>query len=343
MTTAPAPGRRRSGPSIGDVARLAGVSPQTVSRVSTGADSVKPSTRARVVQAMDQLGYSPNRAAQALRNGTFGAIGVLSTGFQRTGEALTAEALVEAAALEDYSVTLLHVRNAGPESWENAAHRISHQAIDGLVIMRAEQASPATLVLPAGMPVAVSFSKFAGHYPTVSADQIQGSENAVRHLLELGHRTVHHLAGPRDSEHALVRSGTWRRCLLEAGIRPPEPVYGDWSAHDGYEAGQRLAADPEVTAVFCANDEMALGLIRALNEHGRRVPDDVSVVGFDDIAVAGWTTPPLTTVRQDFHAIGRELITLVVGQLRSRTVAPPALTVVPTELVVRASTAPPPR
>jgi DNA-binding LacI/PurR family transcriptional regulator len=193
------------------------------------------------------------------------------------------------------------------------------------------------------MPVAVSFSKFAGHYPTVSADQVQGSEDAMRHLLGLGHRTVHHLAGPQDSEHALVRSGTWRRCLLEAGIRPPEPVYGDWSAHDGYEAGLRLAADPEVTAVFCANDEMALGLVRALHEAGRRVPEDVSVVGFDDIAVAGWTSPPLTTVRQDFHAIGRALITLVVGQLRSRSVAPPALTVIPTELIVRASTGPPPR
>src|SRR4051794_26746271 len=125
MRTAPAPGRRRSGPSIGDVARLAGVSPQTVSRVSTGADSVRPSTRARVLEAMDQLGYSPNRAAQALRNGTFGAIGVLSHGFIRTGEALTAEALVAAAEVEGYSVTLLHVRNPAPDGWENAAHRIS--------------------------------------------------------------------------------------------------------------------------------------------------------------------------------------------------------------------------
>ena len=292
---------------------------------------------------MDQLGYSPNRAAQALRNGTFGAIGVLSHGFNRTGEALTAEALVAAAELEEYSVTLLHVRNPDPDGWDNAAHRISHQAIDGLVIMRAELATPATLVLPAGMPVAVSFSKFAGHYPTVTADHVQGSEDAVRHLLGLGHRTVHHLAGPTDSDHALVRSGTWRRCLLEAGIRPPEPVYGDWSARSGYEAGKRLAADPDVTAVFCANDEMAFGLVRALHEQGRRVPDDVSVVGFDDIAVSGWGSPPLTTVRQDFPAIGRALVGLVVGQLRSRSIPAPALTVVPTELVVRASTAPPPR
>jgi DNA-binding LacI/PurR family transcriptional regulator len=343
MTTAPAPGRRRSGPSIGDVARLAGVSPQTVSRVSTGAPSVRSSTRARVVQAMDQLGYSPNRAARALRNGTFGAIGVLSHGFHRTGEALMAEALIEAAELEDYSVTLLHVRDPGPQSWENAAHRISHQAIDGLVIMRAEKATPATLALPAGMPVAVSFSKFAGHYPTVSADQVQGTEDAVRHLLDLGHRTVHHVAGPQDSEHALVRSGTWRRCLIEAGTRAPEPVYGDWSARSGYEAGRRLAADPDVTAVFCANDEMAFGLVRALHEQGRRVPDDVSVVGFDDIAVSGWASPPLTTVRQDFPAVGRALISLVLDQLRSQSVPPPALTLVPTELVVRASSGPPPR
>ncbi|WP_307844404.1 LacI family DNA-binding transcriptional regulator [Actinotalea solisilvae] len=343
MPTASGIGRRRAGPSIEDVARLAGVSPQTVSRVSTGAPSVRPSTRAKVVEAMDQLGYSPNRAARALRNGTFGTIGVISHSFQRTGEALTVEALVEAAEPEDYSVTLIHVRNPGPESWETAAHRLSHQAIDGLVILRAERATPDTLSLPAGMPVAVSFSKFAGHYPTVSADQVKGSEDAVRHLLDLGHRTVHHIAGPADSEHALVRTATWRRCLLEAGVRPPEPLYGDWSARSGYEMGRRLAADPGVTAVFCANDETAFGLLEALREHGRRVPDDVSVVGFDDIALSGWASPALTTVRQDFHGIGRALVTLVLDQLRTRTVPPAALTVVPTELIVRASTAPPRR
>lgn len=339
MPAAPGPARRRAGPSIEDVARLAGVSAQTVSRVSTGAPSVRPATRAKVVAAMDQLGYSPNRAARALRNGTFGAIGLISHGFQRTGEALIAEALVEAAELEGYSVTLLHVRDPEATSWQSAAHRMSHQAIDGLVIIRAEEATPQTLALPAGLPVAVSFSKFAGHYPSVTADQVQGSRDAVTHLLGLGHRTVHHVSGPSDSEAALVRVASWRRCLQEAGIQPPELLNGDWTARSGYAAGHRLPAD--ATAVFCGNDEMALGMMRALHEQGRRVPQDVSIVGFDGIALGEYTSPPLTTVRQDWRRLGRELVGLVLAQLRH--VEPvERLVVVPTQLVVRASTAAPP-
>ncbi len=342
MPTAPGPGRRRSGPSIDDVARLAGVSAQTVSRVSTGAASVRPATRARVVAAMDQLGYSPNRAARALRSGTFGTIGLVSHGFHRTGEALVTEALVEAAELEDYSVTLIHVRSPEASSWEHATHRLSHQGIDGLVIIRAEEATPQTLALPAGMPVAVSFSKFAGHYPAVTADQVQGTRDAVGHLLDLGHRTVHHVAGPPDSEPALVRTASWQRRLQEAGRQAPEPLSGDWTARSGYRAGLRLADDPQVTAVFCANDEMAFGLLRALHERGRRVPDDVSVVGFDGIAISEYASVPLTTVRQDWHRIGQELVGLVLSQVRSRTAPQQTLVIVPTHLVVRASSGPPP-
>lgn len=337
------PGRRKTGPSIEDVARLAGVSAQTVSRVSTGAASVRPVTRSRVLAAMDQLGYAPNRAARALRKGSFGTLGLLAHRFARTGEALTTQAVVEAALAEDHSVTLLHVEDPGGEGWESAAQRLSNQSIDGLVIIRAEHATPDTLALPAGLPIAVSDSRLVGYYPGVVADQIQGSEDAVRHLLELGHRNVHHIAGPADSDPAALRAATWQRCLEEVGVRPPPLWRGDWTAESGYATGRRIAVDPSITAVFCANDEMAFGLMRALHDHGRRVPGDVSVVGFDDIGLSAFASPPLTTVKQDFRRIGHELVRLVMEQLRTQAVVPRDRIMVPTELLVRATTAPPPR
>lgn len=336
-------GRRKVGPSIEDVAKLAGVSAQTVSRVSTGADVVRPATRERVLKAMQQLGYTPNRAARALRNGSYGAIGLVAHRFGRTGEALTTEAVVRAAEAEDYSVTLLTVRDPIGEGWEPAAHRLPHQAIDGLIIIRAEGATAESLALPRGMPVAVSDSRFSGHYPSVVADQVQGSRDATQHLLDLGHRTVHHIAGPEGSGPARVRTAAWQRCLEEAGIRPPALHRGDWTAESGYLAGRELAADPSVTAVFCANDEMSFGLLRALHEAGRRVPDDVSVVGFDAIELSGYATPPLTTVRQDFDQIGVELVRLVVGQVRHGFEAVHDRVLIPTDLIIRSSTAPPRR
>ena len=334
-------GRRRRGPSIEDVARLAGVSAQTVSRVSTGAPRVSAATRARVVAAMDQLGYSPNHAARALRNGAFGTVGLLAHRFERTGEALTTEGVIDAAQAEEYAVTVVGVRHADANDWESAAHLLTHQAIDGLIIIRAEETTPEALALPAGMPIVVSDSRLVGHYPAVVADQVQGTIDAVRHLLDLGHRTVHHIAGPADSEPANVRVGSWQRCLEGAGIVPPQLWRGDWTAQSGYEIGRRVAGDDTVTAVYCANDEMALGFMRAQHELGRRVPDDVSVVGFDGIALSEFAYPPLTTVKQDFHTIGHELVRLLLQSLRSQAPATQERVLVPTELIVRGTTAPP--
>ncbi|MHA6523579.1 LacI family DNA-binding transcriptional regulator [Tessaracoccus sp. G1721] len=346
MGTVSGRGRRKTGPSIEDVARLAGVSAQTVSRVSTGADPVRPETKAKVMAAIAQLGYSPNRAARALRNGSFGTLGLLAHRYERTGEVLTTGAVVKAADEEGYTVTLLSIddETALAKDWESAAHRISNQAIDGLVIIRAEEATPETLTLPAGMPVAVSDSRLVGHYPAVMADQVPGARDATRHLLGLGHRRVDHLAGPADSEPALMRRGAWERTLEAAGISAPPAWQGDWTPASGYAMGRRIAEDPGITAVFCANDEMAFGLIRALNEAGRRVPEDVSVVGFDAIALSEYIYPPLTTVRQNFDRIGHELVKLVLAQIRSQgvTLARHDRVVVPTELIVRATTAPPP-
>nr|WP_149205395.1 LacI family DNA-binding transcriptional regulator [Actinotalea subterranea] len=326
---------------MADVAALAGVSSQTVSRVSTGAGTVRPETRRRVLAAMTELGYSPNNAARALRYGSFETIGLIAHRLARTGESRTVEAVVDAARLHGYTVSLVDVQSPSSTDVSEAVARLSHQAIDGLIIIRAETATPATLALPARLPVVVSDSRFVGHHPAVGTDQTAGSRAAVEHLLALGHRTVHHIAGPADSAPAQLRVEAWRRALEDGGRPAPPPVRGDWSARSGYEQGRGLALDRTVTAVFCANDEMAAGLYRALHEAGLRVPDDVSVVGFDDIPLAEYLWPPLTTVAQDFHLIGRLLVELLLQQVHERTELADHRTLIPVDLVVRSSTAPP--
>lgn len=329
-------------PSIADVAQLAGVSAQTVSRVANASRHVSPTTRARVQRAMVELGYSPNRAARALRSGHFRLIGMLTQQIQRTGETLTAGGVIEAASNAGYSVCTIQVEHPEVDDVSGAVARLSHQAIDGLVIVQAGTASPEHLALPAGMPIAVSDSTLVGLHPSASADQVGGVRAAITHLLSLGHRTVHHVTGPRDSQSALAREAAWAETLQAADIAPPAPIDGDWSAHAGYAAGHQLAADPTVTAVFCANDEVAIGVMRALAEHGKRVPADVSVVGFDGIELAEFTTPPLTTVRQDFHAAGSAMVKLILEQVKYGLADGTRRLVLPTELVVRGSTAPPP-
>jgi DNA-binding LacI/PurR family transcriptional regulator len=170
-------------------------------------------------------------------------------------------------------------------------------------------------------------------------DQYHGPLAAVGHLLDLGHATVHHLTGPADWREARERERAWRDALSAVGAPAPEPLPGDWSAASGYERGKVLAADPSVTAVFAANDHIALGVLLALHEAGRRVPEEVSVIGYDDIPEAAFFTPPLTTVRQDFAALGRRALSLLLEQIGGRAPAAPAAVVIPTELVVRRSTA----
>jgi DNA-binding LacI/PurR family transcriptional regulator len=175
---------------------------------------------------------------------------------------------------------------------------------------------------------------------SVAVDNAEGAAVATRHLLDLGHRTVHHLCGPASWLDGEARVEGWRGALRTAGAPEPEALAGDWSAASGYQLGQRLAGDPSVTAVLCANDPMALGLLRALSEHGRRVPQDVSVIGFDDVPEAAYFPPPLTTMRQDFGELGRRALDTLVALIYDRGDAVAADPVAP-ELVIRSSTAAP--
>ncbi|AYY15440.1 LacI family DNA-binding transcriptional regulator [Actinobacteria bacterium YIM 96077] len=327
---------------MADVARHAGVSSQTVSRVSNGYPGVVDSTRQRVLAAMRELGYRPNSAARALKSGEFRTIGVILFTLATTGNVRTLEAITTSAAREGYAITIIPVAVPTQDGVHGAFTRLGELAVDAvIVIMEVHLLDTSTVTLPPGVPVVVVSADAGDRYSVVDTDQADGTRQAVRHLLDLGHRTVWHVAGPEESFAAGHRADTWR-AILESDGRPVPPMLrGDWSTESGYQAGLQLLRESGCTAVFVANDQMALGVLRAFHEGGRRVPHDVSVVGFDDIAEASSFIPPLTTVHQDFTETGHRCVEGVLRQMR--TDAPErGTTLVPTWLVPRASTAPPP-
>jgi len=329
-------------PSMADVARLAGVSSQTVSRVSNGQANVDEATRARVLEAMHTLGYRPNGAARALKSGRFHTIGVIITTLHTLGNMRTLDAVATEAARADHSVLLMPIADPTLRGVSGAYQRLSAQAVDGaVIILEARFLDQAEFALPPGIPVVVVDSGAGPGYTVVDTDQAMGARQATEHLLGLGHRQVWHIAGPETSFSATHRAESWARTLRAAGLTPPPLLRGDWTADSGYRHGLSLGRRSGVTAVFAANDEMALGAMRALHELGRDIPGDVSVVGFDDMDVAGSLWPPLTTVRQDFATVGRlsirKLLAKVAGTSQDNDT-----TMVPTSLVIRSSTASPP-
>jgi len=330
--------RARRGPSLADVAGHAGVSTQTVSRVANGLTNVEPATRDRVLHSMQALGYRPNRAARALRSGHFRSIGVVMFTLSSYGNMRTLDAIAVSAARAGYSINLVPVEHPTQQDVSVAFSRLLEQAVDGIIIViEAHIVDRADVELPPGLSVVVIDSTARADYPQVDTDQAQGARLATEHLLALGHETVWHISGPADSYSATRRAQSWRSVLEEAGRPVPEPMLGDWSTAAGYEHGKTIAAHPEITAVFAANDQMALGVLRALHENGRRVPEDISVVGFDDMAESDSFWPPLTTVHQEFEATGHRAVELLIAEIESRP-EPAAATVLPTRLVVRAST-----
>lgn len=329
-------------PSMADVARLAGVSSQTVSRVSNGHANVGERTRAKVTEAMRALGYRPNSAARALRSGRFRAIGVIAATLRTYGNVHTLDAVAEEASRRGYSVVLMPVGDLTLRQVSGAYERLSAQAVDGVVIiLEARLLDQAEFTLPPGIPVVVVDSGAGPAYTVVDTDQALGARQATGHLLDLGHRQVWHVAGPPTSFSAAHRAESWRQTLAARGITPEPALPGDWTSESGYRAGRELARRADVSAVFAANDQMALGVLRAMHEAGRAVPGGVSVAGFDDMEEARSFWPALTTIRQDFAAVGRLSVRKLLSKVGEGQDAGGEVTLVPTELVVRASTAPP--
>jgi LacI family transcriptional regulator len=327
-----------------DVARRAGVSHQTVSRVLNGHPHVREATRMRVMQAVRELNYWPNALARGLVSKRSRSIGVLSFDAALYGPSSTLLGIQRAAQEERYAVSVVTLSEQdAPEVVRRAAGLLAEQSVDGVIVIAPSNAAAnAVRDLPAGMPMVALEASFGNDMPVVVVDQLAGARLATEHLLGLGHRTVWHVTGPPDWPEAVQRIEGWRGVLAAAGVEPPPVVPGDWSAGSGYQAGRQLATTPGVSAVFAANDQMALGVLRALHEAGIRVPEQVSVVGFDDMPEAEYFLPALTTVRQDFDEVGRYGLRTMIGMLDGRGPVTAETRVAPS-LVVRASTAPPSR
>ena len=328
--------------SIYDVATAAGVSIQTVSRVMNGHPSVKSTTRQHVLATISRLGYRPNRAARALAGGAVQAVTVLTSNTTLYGQRSAIQGIEEAARAADFAMGVRVIESEEPADVADAVERAMEQG-GALIVVAFERAGTLALAaVPAGVPmVGIVETPVGGEgdgKPWVWIDDRQAAAKATAYLTGLGHGTVHYISIPSSTDTSQRLAG-WRSTLEEAGAEVPEPIPASWHPRSGYEAGRILARDPAVTAVLCGNDDLALGVIRALREAGRAVPGDVSVVGFDDIPQAEFVTPALTTVRLDFTDLGRASFAALQEQIG----AAPAETHRPQpELIVRESAGPPP-
>lgn len=324
-----------------DVARAAGVSAQTVSRVLRGHAYVSDEKRHRVLAAVDQLGYRMNAAARALSSGRTRIIGLVSMATESYAGAITQSGIERAADAEQYSVVGAQISTPDAESISSALRRLEQLGAEGIILAVPLVAPDRRIeAIAQHLPTATIGGSPVRQARTLDVDQRAVARLATEHLLRLGHRTVHHVAGASDWIDAVERSTAWQQALTAAGREVPEVVSGDWSPASGYQAGLRLGADPSVTAIFVSSDEMAFGVVRGLHETGRRVPDDVSVVGVDDVPLAPYCTPALTTVAQPFAELGRVAVASVTARLEGHDDPTADITLSP-RLVTRASTAAP--
>jgi DNA-binding LacI/PurR family transcriptional regulator len=326
-------------PRLEDVAARAKVSHQTVSRVINNHPNVSKATRERVEAAIAELGYRRNTAARSLVTRRTQTIGVLASELGQYGPANTLLGVQQAAREAGYFVSIAAIKGAGADAISDAVRHLTDQGADGLIVIVPHGGTVQTLEeLNLGVPVIVVGGAGEGRLSGAMVDQKLGAKLAVAHLISLGHQRIGHVSGPRDWIDGQARVDGWREELTEAGLDADLLVEGDWSAGSGYRIGQQLAEQRAATAVFVSNDQMALGLLRAFGEKGVRVPEDVSVVGFDDQPESAFFMPPLTTVRQDFEELGKRCMELMRAQIEEG--AGGGTRVVEPELVVRASTSP---
>lgn len=270
---------------------------------------------------MSELRYRPSSVARALATRKTRTIGLISTGNPLYGPSSIALAFNEAAREAGYQVTTASMGKATKDTILAAVDVLLRQKVEALVIVATERLTiEAINDLDLDVPLVTADSSGLTVVPSVSIDQIHGAIEATAYLADLGHREIRHVAGPLDSIDAVERERGWRSELERRGLPVHEPLRGDWTANRGQEIGDELAQLGGFSAVFVGNDQMALGMLHSFAQHGIRVPQDVSLVGFDDIPEAAHFSPPLTTMRQDFSELGQRIMRTVLSVLDGNVV-----------------------
>lgn len=329
---------------IADVARVARVSAMTVSRVINNKAPVSAATRERVLRAMEELHYRPNSAAQALSSGRSRTIGVVTMPARVEAHTSILAGIEHDARDHRYAITVSILQDATPASVATAVAELRARPVAGIVLN-----TPYTwlddLLIPPSPVSMVVVDGISHHTPVVAVDHRRGARLATDHLVTLGHKVIAHIAGPKDRVESLERESGWRVSVRAAGLRCGPLLRGDWSPRSAYDLGRRLLRREDVTAVVVANDMMAIGLMRLLQDEGLAVPDRMSVTGFDDLPEAAYLVPSLTTVRYDGYDLGRQTVRRLLADLDNpdgKRHRPERVMLEPT-LVVRDSSQPPRR
>ncbi|NOZ72021.1 MAG: LacI family transcriptional regulator [Chloroflexi bacterium] len=335
---------------IKQVAEAAGVSAQTVSRVLNNRPDVAPLTRQRILEIIDELGYQPNIVARSLSQRRTYTLGVVTAGLKYTGPSRTLNGITNKAEELGYTLLLKELLGFDGHDVNSILNYLLARQVDGIIWAVQEVADNRQefdTLLPE-IPVPIVFLTMARRpgLNIVAVDNYAGGRQATEHLLELGHRKIGHIAGPLAWWEARERKRGWEERLAEAGLSAQYWAEGTWSSRSGVRTlGQLLAQAPDLTAVFAANDQMALGALHYAHRHGIRVPEDLSLVGFDNLTESAYFWPPLTTIDHDQFELGclavREAVKAIESQQDVTSSSPHSQIIfIQPKLVVRESSGP---
>lgn len=327
---------------LNDVANHSGVSYQTVSRVINNHPSVAEDTRKRVLKSIRELNYRPNRAARSLVTNRSDTIAIISFGTTFYGPGQMVANITQHAKSNGYRVSPSSVHRLGSEEVKAALDDLHEHLIDGIIMIAPIVSNFMSEIqeLVGNIPFIQIDTRTQPGIASVVIEQVYGAKLAVDHLIELGHRKISEISGPMTWYDAIMRHQSWVDTMAQHGLPNRMSVEGNWTAESGYNAVHSLLNDgAEFTGLVVANDQMALGAIAALTELGFRIPEDVSVVGFDDIPESAYFLPALTTVHQDFEALGEQSVEYLVSLIKNPE-TPIHQRVLYPELVVRNSTMP---
>jgi len=307
------------GPSMFDVAKLSGVSHQTVSRVINDHKNVSEKTRTKVLKAMNELGYSPNLVARALVTGKTATIGVLSHDTTLFGPASTLHAVQSAAREKGYKTSIFSLKSEDRDSIISGIKELMNDGVDGIVIIAPQiRGTQEVSDVIGNFPAVLVENESTASLPSVNVDQMYGAYEITKHLINLGHKTIAHISGPKDWYESEKRLQGFKKALKEKKLEDSLVWEGDWSASSGYNAAKKIVKNQKISALFAGNDAMALGALKAISEAGLKVPENLSLVGFDDLPESQFFTPSLTTARQDFTEVGEQALAILLGLINRK-------------------------